>query len=124
MPGAGEASPYGSATNAPQFRTTVTCPSAASTRTARAAVVRLTLYCAPSWLAEGSCSPGSHSPASNLARRASAMARYGTCGVLGTPQHPPPTILALQGCQGRLSRKLCTRCQGCPRVLTEGGPGR
>jgi len=35
----------------PQFRTTVTRPSAASTRTARAAVVRLTPYCSPIWLA-------------------------------------------------------------------------
>jgi hypothetical protein len=37
MPGNSYAFPYRSATNAPQLRTTVTRPSAANTRTARAA---------------------------------------------------------------------------------------
>jgi hypothetical protein len=101
--------PSAPATNAPQFRTTVTRPSAASTRTACAAVVRLTLYCAASWLAEGSCSPGSHSP---RVQSGPQGVGYGLVRDLWrsrhTFQHPPATILARQGCQGRLIRQGCT----------------
>ena len=46
----------------------------ASTRTARAAVVRLVLYSAASSAVEGICSPGSHSP---RVQPCSQRVRYG-----------------------------------------------
>jgi len=88
------------ATNAPHALTIVTRPSAARTRTARAAVVRLTPYSAARAVADGSCSPVSHSPASSRARSAAATARYGTCGVLGIPSAFPAEDLATTGLSG------------------------
>lgn len=66
----------GGLTNAPQEGSIVIRPdSSASTRTALAAVARLTPYCSASFAADGSTSPGSHSPESRRSRSASATMR-------------------------------------------------
>jgi hypothetical protein len=44
--------------------------------------VRLTRYSAASSVAEGICSPGSHSPAPKRSRSAAATVRYGISGCL------------------------------------------
>ena len=76
-------------------------------------------------LAKGSARPDATPPESKRARRASATAWYGTCGVLGTGGSAfPAEILAPQDCQGRPRIQDCTCCQGCRSVGVTTTAGR